>query len=93
MGAHLIPADESNPKGYFEDDEINAINEALLTPLTPTFHRPSYGWRWLAQVPVGTPITCPPAIAKRIEAQTHRVPYAFKDPASAPLPRAAVASP
>jgi len=80
MGTHLIPADDSNPKGYFEDDEINAINEALLAPLTPTFSRPSYGWRWLAQVPVGTPIICPPAVAKRMEAQTRRVPYAFKDP-------------
>src|SRR5438105_10232021 len=80
MGAHLIPADDGNPKGYFEDDEINAINEALLAPVTPRFLRPSYGWRWLAQVPVGTPLTCPADIAERIEAQTRRVPFAFKDP-------------
>src|SRR5207245_1776489 len=80
MGAHLIPADESNPKGYFEDDEINAVNEALLAPVTPALRRPSYGWRWLAQVPVGTPISCPPAIAERIAAQMRCVPFAFKDP-------------
>jgi hypothetical protein len=80
MGAHLIPADESNPKGYFEDDEINAINEALLAPLTPDLSQPSYGWRWLASVPVGTGIACPLDIAGRIKAQTARSPFCFKDP-------------
>src|SRR5262249_44119007 len=80
MGEHLIPADASNPRGYFEDDEINAINEALLAPVTPALSRPSYGWRWLASVPVGTPIACPPEIARRIEAQTSKAPFCFKDP-------------
>src|SRR5437879_5732793 len=80
MGTHLIPADESNPKGYFEDDEINAINEALLAPVTPTLRCPSDGWRWLARVPVGTPVPFLPAISERIEAQTRRIPFAFKDP-------------
>jgi hypothetical protein len=80
MGAHLIPADETNPKGFFEDDEINAINEALLTPLTPELSVPGYGWRWLASVPVGTGIECPPELASRIEAQTAHAPFCFKDP-------------
>src|SRR5262249_54917529 len=80
MGAHLIPADESNPKGYFEDDEINAINEALLAPLTPDLSQPRYGWRWLASVPIGTGIACPPDIARRIKAQIARSPFCFKDP-------------
>ena len=80
MGEHLIPADASNPKGYFEDDEINAINEELLAPVTPPRSRPAYGWRWLAAVPVGTPIPCPPAISERIKAQTGQSPFCFKDP-------------
>jgi hypothetical protein len=80
MGEHLVPADEANPKGYFEDDEVNAINEALLAPVTPARARPAYGWRWLAAVPVGTPITTSPALAARIAAQTARSPYCFKDP-------------
>src|SRR5215510_2982709 len=77
MGENLIPADASNPKGYFEDDEINAINEALLAPVTPALSCPSYGWRWLASVPVGTAIACPPEIARRIEAQTSKSPFCF----------------
>jgi hypothetical protein len=80
MGEHLIPADAANPKGFFEDDEINAINEALLAPLTPPLSRPAYGWRWLASVPVGTAIACPPEIARRIKKQTAKSPYCFKDP-------------
>jgi hypothetical protein len=80
MGAHLIPPDAANPKGYFEDDEINAINEDMLAPVTPRLSRSSYGWRWLASVPVGTTIICPPEITKRIAAQTARSPFCFKDP-------------
>jgi hypothetical protein len=80
MGQHLIPADDANPRGYFEDDEINAINEALLAPVTPVHTRPAYGWRWLAAVPVGTRIDCPLELAARIAAQTARSPSCFKDP-------------
>jgi hypothetical protein len=80
MGERLIPPDESNPKGYFEDDEINAINEALLAPVAPPRSRPAYGWRWLASVPVGAPVACPAETARRIEAQTSRSPFCFKDP-------------
>jgi hypothetical protein len=80
MGEHLIPADAGNPRGYFEDDEINSINEALLAPLTLHLAHPSYGWRWLASVQVGAAIDCPPEIARRIGAQTAQSPFCFKDP-------------
>jgi hypothetical protein len=80
MGEHLIPPDEGNPKGYFEDDEVNAINESLLEPVTPERSQPAYGWRWLAAVPVGTRLPCSAALVRRIEAQTARAPYCFKDP-------------
>jgi hypothetical protein len=80
MGAHLIPPDEANPRGYFEDDEVNAINEALLAPATPARARPDYGWRWLATVPLGTGLLHAPELATRIEALTARAPYCFKDP-------------
>jgi hypothetical protein len=80
MGAHLIPPDESNPKGYFEDDEINAINEALLAAVTPAYSEPAYGWRWLAAVPVGAEVPCPPDVSGRIAAQTARTPFCYKDP-------------
>jgi hypothetical protein len=80
MGQHLIPPDEANPRGYFEDDEVNAINEALLAAVTPARSRPAYGWRWLAAVPVGTPISCPPELSQRIAAQTAQSPFCLKDP-------------
>jgi hypothetical protein len=80
MGEHLIPPDEANPKGYFEDDEVNAINEALLTPVTPALPRPASGWRWLAAVPLGTRLRCPAELAGRIAAQTARPPFCLKDP-------------
>jgi hypothetical protein len=80
MGEHLIPPDEGNPRGYFEDDEVNAINEGLLEPVTPARFRSGQGWRWLAAVPVGTPVPCPPGLARRIAAQTARSPFCLKDP-------------
>jgi hypothetical protein len=80
MGEHLIPADGTNPKGYFEDDEINAINEALLAPVTPGLSRPAYGWRWLASVPVGITLPGSADLSERIARQTARAPFCFKDP-------------
>jgi hypothetical protein len=80
MGNHLIPPDEANPRGYFEDDEVNAINEALLAPVTLAPEGPAYGWRWLARVPVGTRIPACPDTAQRIQAQTGRAPFCLKDP-------------
>jgi hypothetical protein len=80
MGEHLIPPDEANPKGYFEDDEVNAINEALLAPVAPAGLRPAYGWRWLAAVPLGTHIACPADLAGRMAAQTARSGFCLKDP-------------
>ncbi len=80
MGERLIPATEANPKGFFEDDEVNAINEALLAPVTPARSRPAGAWRWLAAVPLGTPVACPPDLAGRIAAQTARSPFCLKDP-------------
>ena len=35
MGERLYTPRPSNPKGFFETYEINAINEAILKPLTP----------------------------------------------------------
>jgi hypothetical protein len=77
MGDCLIEANEANPKGFFEDYEVNAINEELLTPMTPTFE---YGWRWLASVAVGTPIPSMTWIGERITALTRQTPFCFKDP-------------
>lgn len=91
MGENLQELDRGNPKGYFEDLEVNRINEDLLAQVTlkrpsgiigDLFFRscPHYWLRWLARVPLGTCIPCPPDLAKRIEAITANEPFCFKDP-------------
>jgi len=90
MGDCLYPARESNPKGYFEDPEINGINESLLAPVIPKRppvlgrwffrDRPVAGQMWLARVPLGTSITSRPEITQRIRKVTSSEPYCFKDP-------------
>ena len=54
-GTSSSQAPISNPLGYFEDAEINAINEALLSKVTP--------WR-----PRGILGACLPGIARPAEA-------------------------
>jgi hypothetical protein len=89
MGEKLLPANSDNPKGFFEAREVNAINETLLFEVTPphpasnTTAPPDsvrWGWRWLADVPVGTHIPCSRPVARHIEALTGNTPFCFKDP-------------
>jgi len=90
MGDHLWPVRASNPKGFFEDREINEINETLVAQVIPPRRkllgrwffrdRPIQWQRWLARVPVGTKIPSPPEIIERIEKVVRREPYCFKDP-------------
>lgn len=92
MGDQLFPADEGNPKGYFEDHEINGINEGLLAQLLPGPRRklsdkllgrprPHTQWhRWLAELRTDQSVPCPEKFAERIRAQVRRRPFCFKDP-------------
>jgi hypothetical protein len=92
MGRELYPADDGNPKGYFEDREVNAINEGLLAQLIPGPRR-SFGgkllrrprpvapwFRWLAELRPDQYLSCPPKLLERIRAQTAHRPFCFKDP-------------
>ncbi len=93
MGQELWPSNEGNPRGYFEDREVNSINDEILAPLTPAhsahgLRKLLYGkgyplrhlQRWLAVVSPRTRIPCPPGLAQRIEAAIARRPFCFKDP-------------
>jgi len=90
MGDRLIVPREANPKGFFEDWDINGINEELLAPVVPKRpkilgkerfrYRPLEGQRWLASLPLGTEIHSSPDIAARIRQATIREPYCYKDP-------------
>lgn len=91
MGEKLYRPRKANPKGFFESLPINAINERLLRPLAPSrstrlflrIWRASFpSERWLAELPVGTPLAMPsPRLSRRIRQQLARhLPFAFKDP-------------
>jgi hypothetical protein len=91
MGDQLIPADEANPKGYFEDMEVNSINEEILAsaiPVKPSgflgkhfFHRrPVHYQRWLTPLPAGSALLPRDDIPARIQTLIARQPYCFKDP-------------
>ena len=92
MGEELYPGDEGNPKGYFEDREVNGINEGLLAQIIPGPQRSltdklrgrparNPGWfRWLADLRSDQRIPCPAKFADRIKAQVARHPFCFKDP-------------
>ena len=90
MGSDLWAARASNPKGFFEDREINQINEDLLASLLPArpwligkwFFRDRFVnmQRWLARIPVGTPVPSSENITARIQKLTRQPPFCFKDP-------------
>lgn len=90
MGDNVYPPRNSNPKGFFEDPEINGINESLLAHVLPKRppllgkwlfrDRPVAGQMWLARLPLGVPIPSTPGIAEHIRKITSREPYCFKDP-------------
>jgi hypothetical protein len=90
MGDLMLPASVSNPRGYFEDREVNDLNEDLLleaAPLRPSGRvgvlfprRLPYGYRWLAVVAPGTRIRAAPELAARMQACVSRRPFCLKDP-------------
>ena len=96
VGHDLVEASEANPTGFFEDREVNDLNELLLAQVTPP--RPPgappapdasgalwgpetlWGWRWLAPVPLGTRVPRPESLEDRMEAALAARPFALKDP-------------
>jgi hypothetical protein len=53
MGENLHPARNANPKGFFEDVDVNAINEAILAeivPGPPSYPGPTWLRRWLRRI-------------------------------------------
>lgn len=90
LGNNLYPAREPNPKGFFEDPEINDINETILSQVTlrrPALignfifrSIPTYGQRWLSRIPLKTTFTSDETIRKRISLAASRIPFCYKDP-------------
>jgi hypothetical protein len=91
MGRSLNPANITNPKGQFEDREVNAVNEELLAQVTPARpenflgniffrSRPKTGQRWLARLPLNISFQVSGKLEPRIRALLANRPYCFKDP-------------
>ena len=90
MGNKLLPPLKSNPKGFFEDKEINLINETLLAQVLPERHWLFGRWkkqnipgrrqRWLARIPLNTEIRSELNVVKRINKMVKHEPFCFKDP-------------
>jgi hypothetical protein len=87
---HTVKPEEFNPKGQYEDVEINGINETILEPVVPKrpllvgniFYRdrPVRPQRWLARVPLHTTIPSPLEAVEKIIVLTKNSPFCFKDP-------------
>ncbi len=88
--ADYLGKNEANPKGFFEDREVNTINEDILKLSLPDFPEwlrrnffPTstfYRARWLARVKAHKIIRTSPDINKRIQKVISKTPFCFKDP-------------
>jgi hypothetical protein len=90
QGSQLHPPRQSNPRGFFEDVEVNNINEAVLRPLLPERRleagveyladSPAQGQSWLARIPPTVTIGSTPGETERIGVALARRPFCLKDP-------------
>lgn len=91
LGERLHPARAANPRGFFEDAEVNAINEALIrealiaraAPTPPHEVEAAIGTGgvlWLSQLAAPLPPTGDEALRARIAALARHEPFCLKDP-------------
>ncbi len=90
MGDTLLEPTPANPKGYFESQEINTLNDELIASVVPV--RPLkpraylYPWRlpsgllWLADIDVDVELRASPEQLARIRRLVANEPFCFKDP-------------
>lgn len=87
---HYLGKNKSNLKGFYEDFEVNTINEDILKlslPIIPEKLRkivfPSYTFyraRWLARLPLNRKINTTEEIQHRIKTIVLNEPFCLKDP-------------
>lgn len=87
---NYLGCNKSNPKGFFEDLEVNTINEDILKKslfdipekLRSRFF-PAYTFyraRWLSRMPLNYSPRSDKEIDQRIQKVVSQVPFCFKDP-------------
>ncbi|MDJ0688714.1 MAG: hypothetical protein QNJ41_09400 [Xenococcaceae cyanobacterium MO_188.B32] len=89
-GNNYLGQNNSNPKGFFEDYEVNTINEDILSLVIP--HCPEiirkqffpsmtyYRARWLARIKPGIAMKTKPSINERIKKIISSKSFCYKDP-------------
>lgn len=90
VGNNYLGQNNSNPKGFFEDYEVNTINEDILSLVIPHYPEiirkqffPSmtyYRARWLARIKPGVAMKTKPLINERIKKIINNKPFCYKDP-------------
>lgn len=79
VGTNLIPGSTANPNGFFEDIEVNRINDAILADVAPAAGalRPPRSLSWLGAFTAATAESPLPAgLVERIPPP----PFVLKDP-------------
>jgi hypothetical protein len=90
MGGTLLEPTVSNPKGYFESEEVNALNDELIASVVAVRPRKPAGylfpWRlpsgllWLADLDPDVAIRATPEQLARMRRLLATEPFCFKDP-------------
>lgn len=94
MGEDLYPGRDSNPKGFFENAEINGLNEYILSHYDSfvdkvkkrllnkaSIYAPDQGQRWLMSIKKNTDITfIDKKIENRIKKAVSHNGFCYKDP-------------
>jgi hypothetical protein len=89
IGDRPIRPTAANPRGFFESEEIEAVNEGILRTVVPArprwFRRlfrgrPRKGQFWLARVPLDAPLRSGAGTDAAIRRLIERQPFCYKDP-------------
>jgi len=78
-GQKFCKPTKSNPKGFFEDREVNLLNESILKQV-PGLRGMRRGRRWLAIVPNGHKFSISEPVNRKINKLTGREAFCYKDP-------------
>lgn len=82
MGENLYPGNIANPKGFFENEVINGINEKILKQFCPDSRFSNIQMqRWLMALDAEAQVTCTDEnVLEKIAQQVHPTPFCYKDP-------------
>jgi glycosyltransferase involved in cell wall biosynthesis len=91
MGDNLYAPRPANPKGFFENEEINSLNESIIEGSlvahlgrgladTLILRNVSRGQHWLAAPPIGIGVAVSGEQRESILKLVRNVPFCFKDP-------------